>query len=128
MNSKTPKFDEALEKYFSELKLDKQGGIEKTCRISGKKFYVRPEDIAFYKKIGVPLPTVSPHESMRKKLGFLNVYSLFYGKSAKTGKKIISAYPPSTKHQIWEHQIWNSDEFDPFVHGSNFDLDKSFFE
>ncbi len=128
MPSKTPKFDEALEKYFSELELDENGVIEKTCRISGEKFYITAEDIAFYKKIGVPLPTVSPHESMRKKLGFLNVYNLFYGKSAKTGKKIISAYPSSTKYQIWEYQIWNSDEFDPFAYGIDFDSNKSFFE
>ncbi len=128
MPSKTPKFDEALEKYFSKLKLDEKGGQERICRISGEKFYVATEDIEFYKKIGVPLPTLSPHESMRKKLGFLNAYNLFYGKSAKTGKKIISAYPPNTKYQIWEYQVWNSDEFDPFAYGIDFDSNKSFFE
>ena len=47
MNNKTPKFNKAMEKYFSELKLDEQGGQERICRVSGEKFYVRPEDIEF---------------------------------------------------------------------------------
>lgn len=128
MNLKTPKFNKVLEEYFSNLELDEQGGQERTCRISGEKFYVPAEDIAFYKKIGVPLPTLSPHESMRKKLGFLNVYNLFYGRSAKTGKKIISAYPENTKYKIWEHQIWHSDEFDPFKYGIEYNPEQSFFE
>jgi hypothetical protein len=117
-----------LGKYFSELELDEKGGQERTCRFSDKKFYITAEDIKFYKKIGVQLPTLSPHESMRKKLGFLNVYNLFFNKSVKTGKRIISAYPENTPYEIWEHQIWHSDEFDPFKYGIEYDFDKSFFE
>ncbi len=126
MPSKTPKFDEALEKYFSELELDENGGQERTCRISGKKFYIRPEDIGFYKKIGVPLPTLSPQEKMRKKMAFINIENLFYGKSAKTGKKIVSSYPPNTKYQIWEHKVWNDADFTNLAEEYNNEL--KFFE
>jgi hypothetical protein len=33
MNQKTPKFNKAKEKYFSELKLDEQGGQERVWRV-----------------------------------------------------------------------------------------------
>ncbi len=125
MLSKTPKFDQALKEYFARLKLDDKGGQERICRVSGQKFYVRPEDIAFYKKIGVPLPTLSPQERMRRKIAFINIGNLFYGRSAKTGKRIISAYPPNTKYQIWEHQIWNDADFSDL--GIEYDANENFF-
>ena len=126
MISKTPKFEKALEEYFSKLKLDEKGGQELTCRFSGKEFYVRPEDVEYYKKIRVPLPTLSPHERMRGKLGFFNFYNLFYGKSAKTGKKIVSSYSSNTPYKIYEHTIWNDTDFtDAFV---EYNSEKSFFE
>ena len=128
MPSKTPKFDEALEKYFSELELDEKGGQEQICRISGEKFYVRPEDIAFYKKIGVPLPTVSPGERIRRKVAYFNIYNLFFNTSAKTGKKVVSSYPENTPYKIWEYQIWNSDEFNPLKYGVDYTSNKKFFE
>jgi hypothetical protein len=126
MNQKTPKFNEALGKYFSELELDEKGGQERTCRFSDKKFYITAEDIKFYKKIGVPLPTLSPHERMRGKLGFFNLYNLFYGKSDKTGKKIVSSYPSDTPYKIYEHAIWNDIDFTNTSVG--YDQKKSFFE
>src|SRR3989344_5866418 len=97
--SKTPKFDQALEKYFSDLKLDERGGQWRICRFSGEKFYVRPEDIGFYKKIKVPLPTLSPKERIRRKLAFLNSYNLFKVNSAFSGKSLISQYPPTTPYK-----------------------------
>ncbi len=136
MNSKTPKFDEALKKYFSELELDEQGppgsksiragGQERACRFSGKNFYITVEDIKFYKKMGVPLPTLSPHERMRRKLGFLNITNLFFVKSSLTGRKIVSCYPPTTPYKIYEHTEWNDTDFSTL--GKKYDSKKSFFE
>jgi len=71
---------------------------------------------------------LSPEERARKKLGFMNAYNLFFNQSAKTDKKIISIYPKNTPYKIWEHQIWHSDEFEPFKYGIDYDNEKSFFE
>lgn len=126
MISRIAKFNKALEKYFSELKLDKKGGQEKVCLFSAEKFYITAEDIEFYKKMQVPLPTLSPHERMRRRLGFLNLYNLFYGKSAKTEKDIISSYPADTLYKIYEHTIWNDADFtDQAV---EYDPKRKFFE
>ena len=56
MTSKTPQFDAALDAYFAALALDEKGGQWRLCRFSGERFYVRPEDIVFYKEMRVPLP------------------------------------------------------------------------
>ncbi|MEK7065733.1 MAG: hypothetical protein AAB938_00070, partial [Patescibacteria group bacterium] len=126
--SKTPQFDEALDEYFAKLELDENGGQWRTCRFSGKKFYVRPEDIEFYKRIRVPLPTLSPHERTRRKLGHTNFFNLFRTTSAYSGKTIVAAYPPTTPYKIYEHKVWNSDNWDPFEFGIRYDTSRGFFD
>ena len=126
--TKTPKFDVALDTYFSKLELDENGGQWRVCRFSSEKFYVRPEDIAFYKKIRVPLPTLSPKERARRKLGYFNLYNLFHTKSALSGKSVIAAYPPSTPYPIYEHESWNGGGWDPEEFAVAHDPERRFFE
>ncbi|KKM03959.1 hypothetical protein LCGC14_1769180, partial [marine sediment metagenome] len=91
-------------------------------------FYVRPEDINFYKKIRVPLPTLSPRERTRRKLAFTNAYNLFKVTSAFSGKSIIALYPPSTPYKIYEHKIWFGDEWDSMDYAVEYKDQKNFFE
>ncbi|HDY73338.1 MAG TPA: hypothetical protein ENH86_02080, partial [Candidatus Jorgensenbacteria bacterium] len=126
--SKTPKFDKTLDVYFAQLELDIKSGQWRTCRFSKEKFYVRPEDINFYKKIRVPLPTLSPRERTRRKLAFTNAYNLFKVTSAFSGKSIIALYPPSTPYKIYEHKIWFGDEWDSMDYAVEYKDQKNFFE
>jgi hypothetical protein len=128
MTSKTPKFDAALGKYFTGLELDEKGGQWRTCRLSGGKFYVRPDDVTFYKKMKVPFPTLSPRERTRRKLAFFNSYNLFRSTSAFSGKKIVSTFSPRTPHKIYEHQVWFGEKWDPFDYGREYDRAKGFFD
>lgn len=99
MTSKTPQFDRALDAYFFQRKLDEHGGQWRTCRFSNEKFYIRPEDVEFYKKIRVPLPTLSPLERSRRRMAFVPSYNFYRIQSAKTNKTIISTYPPGNPFQ-----------------------------
>ncbi|MGC9603141.1 MAG: hypothetical protein ABSF47_01570 [Minisyncoccia bacterium] len=117
MNSKTPNFDKVLEDYYRELKLNENGGQWRTCRFSGEKFYVQPEDIGFYKRIGVPLPTLSPAERLRRRGAYLNNYNLFKISSAHSQKPIVAAYPPDTPYKIFEHKFWFSGKWNPLDYG-----------
>lgn len=142
MISKTPQFDAALDAYFAGLEFDEKGGQWRTCRFSGsdagasrkagtpvsERFYVRPEDIAFYKEMGVPLPTVSPLERARRRMAFAPGYKFFKVLSAMTGKSIISVYPATTQFKIYEHELWFSDGWDPFSFGRQYDTKRSFFD
>ena len=128
MPSKTPQFDTALDAYFDSLRLDKNGGLEKTCRFSSKKFTVRPEDIEFYKSMKVPLPTLEPEERRRRRLASHNSYTLFKTISAYSKKKIVSLYPSTTPFKIYEHQVWYSDKWDPMIYGRPYDPARPFME
>lgn len=128
LNPKTPQFDAALDAYFAGLVFDEKGGQWRICRFSGERFYVRSEDIVFYKKIRVSLPTLSPSERARRRMAFSPGYNFFQVKSAVTEKSIISVYPPTTPFKIYEHQFWFSDQWDPLSYGRDVDTKKLFFE
>jgi len=128
MISNTPQFDKALADYFAALELDNNGGQWRDCRFLGKKFYVRSDDIKFYKKIAVPLPTLSPMERARRKMAFYNGYNLSKGISAFSGKSLISEYPSDTPFKIYEHQIWFGEDWEPFDYAMDYQPHKTFFE
>src|SRR3989344_5476077 len=128
MQFKTPKFDKNLEEYFSKLKLDEKGGQTRKCRFSGIDFYVRPEDVAFYKKMAVPLPTLSPKERIRRKGAYYPFGHLSKVKSALTGNLIISHYPSNTPYKVYEHQTFFGEKWEPLSFGQSFDPRQKFFE
>lgn len=128
MASKTPQFDTALAQYFAKLRLDEKGGEWRACRFSGEKFYVRPEDVEYYKSKKVPLPTLSPKELVRRKLAHIPLFHLFKVKSALTGKEIISDFPPGTAYKIYEHEIWFGEGWDPLEFGAQYDPQRPFFD
>lgn len=127
MISKTPQFDTEIAEYFVSITLDEKDGQWRTCRFSGERFYVRPEDIEFYRKIRVPLPTLSPLERSRRRMAFAPGYQFYRVESAASGDMIISVYPPATPFKIYEHQRWFSDAWDPMVYGRTYDPGQSFF-
>ncbi|MBI5733039.1 hypothetical protein HY967_03725 [Candidatus Jorgensenbacteria bacterium] len=127
MISKTPQFDNDLDKYFEDLVLDTDGGVWRTCRLSGEQFYIRPEDVDFCRRVRVPLPTLSPKERIRKKLAFHNSYNLFRVTSSFSDKSIVSQYPPHMPYPIFEHQIWFGEEWDPFKFGIGYEHGRDFF-
>jgi hypothetical protein len=121
MTSRTPQFDAALDDYFSKLELDAHGGQWRVCRFSGERFPVLAEDVAFYRKVRVPLPTLSPEERIRRKAAYFNNYNLFKVTSAHSGKPIVAAYDPNTPYKVFEHRAWFSDEWDPLAFGRPYD-------
>ncbi len=131
MNNKTPKFNEAMEKYFSELKLDKQGGQERVCRVSGERFYVRPEDIEFYKKMQVPLPTLCPHCRMQRRMAHRVLLPIFYKKRCSApehGEKVISFYSEKNPIKIYDDDYYISDKWEATDFAVDYNRDESFFE
>ena len=64
--------------------------LAKTCRNTGKEFVISEKDQVFYKKLGVPLPTLCPEERQRRRLSWRNENVLYKSKSALSEKTIIS--------------------------------------
>lgn len=102
--------------------------MQKTCAISGKSFTITDEDRAFYKKMGVPEPTLCPEERMRRRLAHRNERFLYHRKCDLTGKQIISSASPDKVYPIYDIEAWWSDDWDPLSYGKDFDFSRPFFE
>lgn len=93
-----------------------------------KKFTINPEDLAFYKKQGVPPPTLCPDERQRRRLMFRNERNLFQRKDSLTGETIIARWKDDTPFPVYSSKNWWSDRFDPLEYGIDPDFNKPFFE
>lgn len=63
------------------------------CEVSGKAYRIIPMELAFYRKMGIPIPRVSPFERHRTRLRFIADHrKLFTRVCGKCGKSIKSVY------------------------------------
>lgn len=102
--------------------------ITKICCLSGQEFIVTEADQEFYKKIGVPLPTLRPQERQRRRLSFRNERNLYHRKCDLTGRQIISNISVDKPYKVYEKDVWWSDQWDPLELGRPYDFSRSFFE
>jgi hypothetical protein len=102
--------------------------ITKQCAVSGQEFVITDEDQAFYKKMGVPLPTLCPEERRLRRSSIRNDLYLYNRKCDKTGKSIISMYAPGAPYVIYETNEWWSDRWNGLDYGRDFDFSRPFFE
>jgi hypothetical protein len=42
--------------------------MQRTCAVSGQSFEITDEDLKFYEKMGVPIPTLCPEERQRRRI------------------------------------------------------------
>lgn len=100
----------------------------RTCQNCKNEFQIKTEDISFYTKITVPLPTFCPDCRAQRRMAWRNEHSLFKKTDASTGKPIFSAYHEDSSIKIYNNEYWNSDAWDPMDYGQEYDFSKSFFE
>jgi hypothetical protein len=96
--------------------------IMKTCAVSGKAFVIDDYDQAFYTKIGVPLPTLSPLERLRRKMMWRNERTFYHRKCDLCKKQIISIYQPDSPFKIYCSECWWSDKWEPMDYAQSFDF------
>ena len=100
----------------------------RVCQNCGRKFVIEPEDFEFYKKIGVPPPTLCPDCRLQRRLAFRNERNLYRRKCDFSGKNIISIYHPNSPYKVYDQKIWWSDKWDPMDYGRDYDFNRPFFE
>ena len=98
-----------------------------TCTLCGQTFPISDGDLAFYEKIGVPLPKLCPKDRLKRRLSFRNERSLYKRKCDKTGKEVISNMRPDAPVVVYDLDAWHKDDWNPPVLPS-FDFKKGFFE
>lgn len=102
--------------------------IIRICRITQKSFIISDEDQAFYQRMDVPLPTISPAERMRRRLSYRNECFLYHRKCSLTGKQIISSASPEKLYPVYDVDAWWSDAWGSLSYGIDFDFNRPFFE
>lgn len=66
------------------------------CEVSGRKYKIIPRELAFYRKMKLPIPRIHPDERHYNRLKFHNSYKLWNAKCAKCGADIQTVYSPSS--------------------------------
>lgn len=87
-----------------------------------------PVEKEFCEKIGVPLPTVSLLERIRRRFAERNPRNLYYRTCDATQKKILSQYNQEAPFPVYDAAAWWSDDFDATQYGRDFDFTQPFFE
>lgn len=98
------------------------------CKISGAQFIITDRDLEFYKKIGVPLPSLCPQERRRRRFSFRNERSLYKTKSALSGQEIIACFHPQEPWLVYSREEWFSDAWEGTQEGRFYDFSKTFME
>ncbi len=102
--------------------------MKKICAVSGKEFEITSEDLKFYEKMGVPVPTLCPEERERRRLLFRNERSLYRRKCDSSGRMMISVYSSDVPFPVFHITEWQKDHWNPQDYGQDFDFSRPFFE
>src|SRR3989344_5410299 len=103
----------------------------KSCKTCQNNFLIDSEDIAFYEKMAVPVPTRCPECRAQRRMAWWNEHNLFRKtpqSSAAGQAPIFSTYPEHSPIKIYEHDYWWSDAWDAMDYGRDYDPARSFFD
>jgi hypothetical protein len=98
----------------------------RSCQNCKKDFTIEPADFDFYKKMDVPPPTWCPECRMMRRMMFWNERYFFKKIEKRTGKEIISMYPPEAPVEIYDRDYWWSDAWSPSSYARDIDWNKPF--
>jgi hypothetical protein len=71
------------------------------CETSGKPYKVIPQELKFYRQLGVPVPRRSPLQRHMDRLALRNPYQLFDRNCAKCSTPIKTSYSPERPEQVY---------------------------
>ena len=72
-----------------------------TCSISGKQFKIIPQELMFYRKHNIPLPTVCPDERNKRRMSLRNPLRLWNRECDKCSTPIESSYQPGRPEIVY---------------------------
>ncbi len=102
--------------------------MKKICAVSGAGFEITDGDVAYYEKMGIPIPTLCPDERERRRLSWRNERSLYKRTCDFCEKNIISIHHDKSKFPVYCNKCWFGNEFDATKYGRDFDFSRPFFE
>lgn len=98
------------------------------CAASSELFSISEDEVAFYTRLDLPIPNLSPAERKRRRLAWSTFRTLHRRVCDGTGKSILSMYAPDAKHPVYHSDYWWSDNWDALNFGRAFDFGRPFFD
>jgi hypothetical protein len=98
------------------------------CTQCDAQFEYIPGTEQIYERFDAQTPTRCLDCRRRRHTTFRNERNLFYNKSDKSGRQVISIYPPSSPFKIIDQDEWWDDSFDATIYAQDFDFNRPFFE
>lgn len=102
--------------------------IERKCKQFGHTFLIDDRDLAFYTRMGLNLPSLSPEARCQRRLAWQNMAQLYRRKCDATGRFVISNISEEKPFPVYDQPYWWSDKWDFRDYGVDFDFSKTFFE
>src|SRR3989338_8537812 len=93
----------------------------KTCQNCKQNFVIESDDFMFYEKMKVPAPTWCPTCRAMRRMTFWNQRNLYRKIEQRTGVELFSGYPEEAAIEIYDHDFWWSDAWDPMRYGMDVD-------
>lgn len=93
-----------------------------TCRVTGQRFVVSPEEQEIYAQFGLPVPQFTPDERFRRLLVFQGERRFFWRECDVSRRRIYSAYPATAPFPVWSRSLWREGEWDPMAYERTPDL------
>jgi hypothetical protein len=100
----------------------------KKCEKCNQNFSILSDDVPFYEKMDLPLPTMCPQCRFKYLLAFWTFGRFRIAKSALSGKTIITVLPESVPFPIYDRTEFVSDEWDPLIYGKDYDASRPFID
>lgn len=79
-----------------------------TCEVTGKHYKVIPQELQFYKDMGLPVPRVSPNERHRIRMQKRNPRELWTRDCAKCAKPMQTTYAPDRPEIVYCEECYLS--------------------
>ena len=102
--------------------------MKRVCAISRKEFTVTDDDLKFYEKMEVPVPTLCPEERQRWRLAWRNERSLYRRNCDMCKQSMIATYDKDVIFPVYCRDCWLSDKWDAKKLGQDFDFNRPLFE
>lgn len=100
----------------------------RNCQNCQHDFNVKPDDIGFYEKMGVPVPAFCPDCRRQRRLASRNEFSFYNRTCGLCMRDILSTYAPESPVTIYCNKCWWGDAWDPKSYTIEFDWERPFFE
>ena len=99
----------------------------RNCENCKTQFTIEPDDFGFYEKMQVPTPTWCPECRSMRRMTWRNE-RLLYHRDSLDGKNVISCFSLGSGVNVYDRDMWWSDNWDPLSFGADYDFSRPFFK